>query len=313
MDSITVSSTATTSASTAAVRRRLDKSYGTTPIKRIRRTKASLNRLCDDLYKILAECQPATIRQVYYLAVSAGLIDKTEASYKNVVCRLLAIMRRDGRIPFDWLVDNTRLMRKPRTYSGLAAMLQNSCRTYRKALWDDQDAYVEIWSEKDAISGVLSVVTHEWDVPLMISRGFASLSFLHSAAEAITDNDKPTFIYYFGDHDPSGVQIDRTIESTLREFAPTADITFNRVAVTAEQIEEFNLPTRPTKKSDSRCKTFTGESVEVDAIPPAKLREIANKCIVAHVDDRRLARTIEVEAAERDTLRMIAQGFGGDE
>ena len=59
-----------------------------------------------------------------------------------------------------------------------------------------------------------------------------------------------TFIYYFGDHDPSGVVVDRKIEQGLREFAPDAEIHFKRVAVHPEQIREWNLPTRPTKKGN---------------------------------------------------------------
>jgi hypothetical protein len=46
----------------------------------------------------------------------------------------------------------------------------------------DADAYVEVWLEKDALSGVVLPVTSMYDVPLMVARGYASLSFLHSAA-----------------------------------------------------------------------------------------------------------------------------------
>jgi len=287
-------------------------SYGSSPIKRSRRTKAEMGTLRDELFALVEACQPATIRQVYYQAVSAGLIDKTEAAYKGIVCRLLADMRREGRIPYGWLADNTRWQRKLDTYSGLDVYLEITARSYRKAKWHDQDVYVEVWSEKDAISGVLSDVTDEWDVPLMVSRGFASLSFLHSAGETIAEIGKPTFLYYFGDHDPSGVHIDRSIEKHLRTFAPDADITFKRVAVTEAQIEEYDLPTRPTKKTDSRSKTFSGESVEVDAIPPATLREIAGKCITSHLDMDVLKRTVAIERAERATLRHFVDSMGGD-
>ena len=96
-------------------------------------------------------------------------------------------------------------MRKPDTHSSPEEALANTARTYRKALWDDQDAYVEIWCEKDALAGVLYKETAVWDVPLMVSRGFASLTFLAEAAEAIAAEGKPAYLYYFGDHDPSGV------------------------------------------------------------------------------------------------------------
>ena len=95
-----------------------------------------------------------------------------------------------------------------------------------------------------------------YDVPLMVARGYASLSFLHSAAEDINELDVPAFIYHLGDFDPSGVNAGEKIEETLRELAPDAEIIFERIAVTPEQIEEWGLPTRPTKASDSRAKGF---------------------------------------------------------
>lgn len=83
---------------------------------------------------------------------------------------------------------------------------------------------MEIWLEKEALAGVLINVTAEWDVPLMCCKGYPSLSFLHSAAEQIAAHRKPTFIYYFGDRDPSGVDIDRFVEQELRRYAPEAEV-----------------------------------------------------------------------------------------
>src|SRR5262249_29705657 len=152
--------------------------------------------------------------------------------------------------------DNTRWMRKSRSFSSLEEALSRTAQTYRRALWSNQVVYVEIWCEKDALAGVIVEVTNEWDVPLMLSRGFASDSFLHSAAEAISSQGKPAVLYYVGDHDPSGVFIDRTIDRRLRELAPEAEIHFERLAVLPHQIRELNLPTRPTKRTDSRSRTF---------------------------------------------------------
>src|SRR5262249_51806203 len=150
----------------------------------------------------------------------------------------------NGRVPYKWIADNTRWMRKPRTWSSLDTMLQDAAASYRRALWDDQDVYVEIWSEKDALAGVIFEVTREWDVPLMVTKGFPSESYLYEAAQYISELGKPAYLYYFGDHDPSGVAIDPSTEKGLRRLAPDAEIHFVRVAVTPEQIRELQLPTR---------------------------------------------------------------------
>lgn len=236
-----------------------------------------------------------TVRQVFYQLVSRGVIAKTESEYKQTVVRLLTEMRRADEIPFGWIADNTRWMRKPRTYSSLASMLQQSTRLYRRALWDDQDVYVEVWLEKDALAGMLYEETEPWDVPLIVTRGYASVSYLYEAAAAIAAEDKPAYLYYFGDFDPSGCDITRAVERGLREFAPEAEIHFQRVAVTREQIAQWELPTRPTKQTDSRSKNFEGESVEVDAIPPAQLRSLVRGCIERHIDRDALRRTKQIE------------------
>jgi hypothetical protein len=274
---------------------------------RKRRTKADIERLKRTIYATVEADQPMTVRQVFYRLVSTGVIAKTEGEYKNTVGRLLVAMRREGDIPFAWVADNTRWMRKPRTYSSLEEALQSAARTYRRALWDDQDVYVEVWTEKDALAGVLLEETRQWDVPLMVSRGFSSISYLYEAAATIRDQGKPAHLYYFGDHDPSGVHIDRVIEARLREFAPDAEIHFQRVAVRPEQIREWGLPTRPTKKTDSRSKTFQGESVEVDAIPPRRLREIVRGCIEQHIDTTKLATLRVAEQSEREILLNLSR------
>ncbi|MCH8112650.1 MAG: hypothetical protein IH905_11970, partial [Proteobacteria bacterium] len=209
--------------------------------------------------------------------------------------------------PFGWIADNTRWQRKPDTYTGLQQALMDTARFYRRAVWNNLPVYCEVWLEKDALAGVLYDVTAEYDVPLMVTRGYASLSYIYEAAEAIAARGKPTYIYYFGDHDPSGVHIPIKVAEGLREFAPDAEIHFQRVAVVPWQIEEWKLPTRPTKKSDSRSKSFVGESVEVDAIPPDTLRALARTCIEQHIPEGTMD-TLEVaEESERDILLSFAE------
>jgi hypothetical protein len=137
--------------------------------------------------------------------------------------------RRDGAMPYGWLADNTRWQRRPRTHRSVEEALKETARLYRKDLWHDADAYVEIWLEKDALSGVVWPVTSQFDVPLMVARGYASLSFLHTAAAAISELNVPAHIYHLGDFDPSGVNAGENIERSLREMAPDAEIHFERL------------------------------------------------------------------------------------
>lgn len=276
--------------------------YRASPIKRQRRTGAEMADIRAAMLAVLEQDQPMTVRQVFYRLVAAGAIEKTEAEYNGTVCRLLTEMRLAGDIPFDWIADSTRWMRRPITHTGVASVMEQTARMYRRKLWEDQPVYCEVWLEKEALAGVLLDVTAEWDVPLLVTRGYPSLSFLHSAALGIAAHDKPAFIYYFGDHDPSGLDIQRNVAERLREFAPEATMNINRLAVTPEQIEAWSLPLRPTKKTDTRAKNFRGGSVEVDAIPPNVLRSLAAEHIERHIDEQQLRITREAERSERALL-----------
>jgi hypothetical protein len=280
--------------------------------KNTRRTRAQVENLREWIECILYEIKPATIRQLFYQLTGNGVIEKTQAEYRNVVVRLCSEMRRSHRLPFSWLADNTRWQRKPDSYSSLEALLQNTLATYRRSVWDDQIAYIEIWCEKDALSGVFYKVTSAWDVPLMVTRGFSSLSFLYSAAEEIirqNDAGKDCHIYYFGDHDPSGVVNDRVIERDLRSFAGDADFTFRRMAVTEAQIEDLSLPTRPTKTKGTHAKNFKGDSVELDSIPPNELQALIESCITRHINTPAYNALMAAEESERETLAAFLSTF----
>jgi len=275
--------------------------------RRARRSKADMEALRETLREVVAADAPMTVRQVFYAMVSRGAIAKTEAEYHGTVVRLLLELRRSGDIDYGDIADSTRWMRRPDTCSGIDGALLTTAHFYRRRLWDDQDSYVEVWLEKDALAGVLYTVTEEWDVPLMVTRGYSSETFLHDAAEAIEAQGKPAHLYYFGDHDPSGLNIPQVVERRLRDFAPGADIEFTRVAVTPEQIVEWNLPVRPTKRTDTRARNFVGGSVEVDAIPPTQLRQLVRECIEQHVDEAQLFLVQVAEESERDLFRKLAR------
>jgi hypothetical protein len=261
-------------------------------IKRRRATGAEVEERRASLWRITKQSAPATVRQIYYLATVAGLVPKTENGYDIVQTDLTV----------RWLADSTRLQRKPATYGSVDEALNETARLYRKSLWRDATAYVEVWLEKDALSGVVFPVTWKFDVPLMVARGYASLSFLHGAAEYMASLDVPVYVYHLGDFDPSGVNAGEKIEQTLRELAPEADITFQRLAVTRGQIHDWSLPTRPTKKSDSRAKGFGDISVELDAIAPDRLRNLVQEAIERHLPPTQFK---ILKAAEASEQRLI--------
>lgn len=295
--------------------------YGSSTVKRRRRSGAELAELDDAIVAAIAEDQPVTLRGVFYRAVSAGAVEKTELGYRAVGRRLLAL-RRDGRVPYSAITDGTRWITKPTTHTSLDTMLADAAISYRRALWHDQQVDVHVFTEKDAISGVVLPITEQWDVPLGVLRGYCSETFAHNVAEAIMAAGKPVFIYQLGDHDPSGLDAWRDFQAKVTGFVRAAWVerygryvaspaVFERLAVTEEQIEYLQLPTRPTKRTDTRSRSFVGGSVEVDAIPAPVLRQLVSDAITQHIDEDAWRLTTEVESQERVLLQALSQGAGG--
>ena len=252
--------------------------------------------------------RPVTVRQIFYRLSTLEAVDKSERGYK-AVGRLCTQMRLDGEIPFSYFADNTRWMRRPRTYNTIEEALELTAQTYRKSLWQNQTAAAEIWLEKEALAGVIYPVTSLWDVPLMVVKGYPSVTFLHTAASQMKNDyfhhNRITKIFYLGDRDPSGLDIFRNITERIPEFAQNTPIIFSHVAVTTAQVRRWQLPSRPTKKSDSRAKDFEGESVELDAILPSDLRQLVTDCIEKVIDSSQLEQLREIEKMEKESVPGI--------
>lgn len=289
--------------------------YGSSTVRRQRRTSSELDAVDVAIIEAVDLEHPVTLRGVYYRVVSAGAVDKTETGYR-LVGRQLLKLRRSGAVPYSWITDGTRWITKPETHTDVEQMLADAAASYRRALWHDQAVDVHVFAEKDAISGVLLPVTAEWDVPLGVLRGYSSESFAHSVAESLRYSFHAgkggVYVYQLGDHDPSGLDAWRAFVATVCGFLQPHGfdpyVNFERLAVTPDQIDELGLPTRPTKRSDTRARSFTGESVEVDAIPPSVLRGLLSEAIEQHIDPVQLRLTRSVEASERAGLLDLIGG-----
>ena len=284
--------------------------YEACPTKRPRRTKDDISAIRTAIHNVIKDDPPMTVRQVFYQLVARGVIEKSEEQYQGTVIRLMTEMRLDESLPYSWVVDESRRVRITETYDSIQDALQQTAKFYRRSALAQASDYLEIWCEKDALAGVLWDVTSEYDVPLMVSRGMPSLTFLHASAQAIWnagEQDKQTFIYQFGDHDPSGVLIPKTIERRLNEMCERLDCPpplVERIALTEKQIKTHRLPTRPTKREGNpHASGFVGRSVELDALPPRVLRDLVREVIERHISPAQTMALRAAEDSERELLR----------
>jgi hypothetical protein len=122
---------------------------------RLRRTRAELEDLDRALAKIVAEIEPATVRQVFYQGVVCGLVPKDEARGYKLVQRRLVKLRETGEIPYGWITDNVRIVRGHNRYGGPEDYAKVAAEFYRRDYWAESPVGVEVWLEKDALAGVL--------------------------------------------------------------------------------------------------------------------------------------------------------------
>jgi hypothetical protein len=281
-------------------------------IKRQRATRAEIDERYSAIVEIVEENQPTGIRFTYYTATARGIVPKTQAGYV-MVQRAILDMRRKGILPWPWIVDTARWMRKPTTWNSLQEALEATATTYRRALWSQADTAVEVWCESESVAGVLYPVTEKWDVPLYPCKGQSSETFAYGAAQFYKRDHRQLLILYVGDHDPHGYEIETNLHKKLVEFSGRTDIEFVRLACDAEEVTLLGLTGTPPKK-DSYIDALTGmkvawkgPAVEVEAIPPPVLRSWLDADIEAQVEPTRL-RVIKVaEESEREALVALAR------
>jgi hypothetical protein len=173
---------------------------------------AATTKLVERAKRILSAEQPATLRQLFYRLVSVQALENSIHDYKKL-SRVMTDARESGEVPFEWIVDRSRPTYAPSVFDDIKDGLMALRNCYRKNYWDDQFAHVEVWAEKDAIIGSVEPVTDELGVTMRVSRGFTSTTRVHEIASIFMEIMKPIYVYYLGDHDPSG----RAIELDLYE------------------------------------------------------------------------------------------------
>jgi hypothetical protein len=270
--------------------------------RRKRRTNADLDRLFEAVVRALdSEDAPPTKRRLFYLLVAAGVLEKTEHAYWQL-CAHTTNWCRAGRLSWD-AFEAELDVRGASQYPGpLADFLVRVAGSMKKDLWSEQDAYAVIVCEKAGVANILLRAVEEYRVPVVSVGGFEGDVALFKLAEILkthTAAGRTVHVGYLGDWDPSGVLIDASAEETLRTHHGI-DVTFERLAVTKTQIKELGLPTRPTKREGNRHAVgFKGESVELDAVPTAVLRDLARAFVLRTINLDRFDAAVEEEELER--------------
>jgi hypothetical protein len=246
-----------------------------------------------------------TVRQVYYQLVARQLIENNRSQYQ-AVSNLLVSARQDGIVPWEWIEDRNRRPRTVSMWDDLDDFVTTVRGAYRRDVWNEQPGHVEVWLEKDALSGIFEDVLRDYGVTLNVGRGYDGWDSIHNAAERFGDGSDVS-VLYFGDFDPSGEDMVRSLRERLAFFDCTPEII--KCALTLEDVRRYNLPPDFTKATDSRRAAFVERwgdiSVELDALPTAVLRAGLISEVESRIDMTALESVRQQERADRARLNAL--------
>jgi len=281
--------------------------------------------------RILADAaEPMTLRQLYYRFVGNDLIENKQSQYQYLG-EAVKEARIDGKIPWSWIEDRTRstdagdhndgeYITPNARFQGNLKWFRKTADRFRRPRWENQPNYVEVWVEKEALAGVFATVCDDLCVVSFPNRGYTSITMLKQAAERIRDEtagtDREAHILYFGDFDPSGQDIERNIREKL-SVTFGVDVSVERFALTRAQIDKYELPPQPAKTTDARYESFVAEhgdmAVELDALPPARLRELIREAVNDYFDSDVYEGVQQLEEADTNQLASMIDDALTDE
>lgn len=286
---------------------------------------------------VLAEyTSPVSVRQVYYRLVAASLIANQPEEY-NKIQSIIADARYAGAIDWDAIEDRNREPVRPDEWDSGRAALDDIIAKFRMNRWLTQPFYIELWVEKAALSGVLWPIALDYHITLMVNRGYSSASNMKDSAERIIRrSDAPAASYgsghrpvilYVGDHDPSGKDMVRDVQTRLLEFGCPEWLDVRPIALTRAQIDEFKPPPNPLKRrddaekykradgkhADPRAEAYIEEhghsSWEVDALPPKTLDLIVRSTLNAYIDKEAMTKAIARENVIKNKIKAFTDSF----
>jgi len=249
-----------------------------------------------------------TLRQLYYQLVSLNLIENTKNDY-NKLSILLKNARYFGLIDWDAIVDRNRQAIKHPEFEDIPDLLDSALSSYRKDRHRNQDNYIEIWCEKDALASVIEPITDKYHLTLLVDKGFNSVSAMFDAVKRFSDEGnakgKDCYILYLGDHDPSGLNMVDVIRKKLEIFN-VGLVYVKRLALTLEQIDNLNPDSQPVKMTDTRSKKYIEkygyETWEVDTLSSEYIQNLLVSEIERFIDMDLYNEIVKEEESEKQKL-----------
>ena len=266
-----------------------------------------------------------TNRQLYYQLVASDIIPNAEETSMRLSA-FLTNARYAGHIDWDMIEDRGRVPDKHPEWNNIKMLVQSAIQAYRLPRWSDQEFYVELFCEKQALESVLKPIANKYHIYFSYNKGYTSSSSMYDLAKRLKreiNNGKHVKLLYFGDHDPSGLDMVRDVHDRIQEFLTQGasytkpDFEVLPLALTMEQIRKFNPPPNPAKIKDPRAKRYISKfgsiSWELDALRPDVLMLIAEHGILEWLNKSKYDVWIEKEKQQSQELIEFSETLAGEE
>jgi hypothetical protein len=260
-----------------------------------------------------------TNRQLYYQLVAGGLIPNADMVYKRI-CTFLTDARYAGLVDWRAIEDRGRNIERHSEWDDVKELVESAVASYRLPRWSDQENYVEMFVEKQAMESVLQPIASQYHIFFGANKGYSSASTMYELAQRLKaqiEEGRFCYLLYFGDHDASGLDMIRDIRERIEEFLTKGDFpvmpNFEVVplALNMAQIKQYNPPPNPAKITDPRAKWYIEKygqnSWELDALNPKILRDLATQGILEYIDIDKYDAWIRREKKEIIELRKFAE------
>jgi hypothetical protein len=214
--------------------------------------------------------------------------------YKALV-RTLKWMRIDDMLEWSAITDEHRMTTPKIGFTDSREFIDHKLKYflvgYTRCMAQKQENYIEVWIEKAALLHIVKPVADSFCRRMVVCRGYNSVTFqtmfYNRATEAINAAQQP-IVLYFGDWDPSGVNMIYAAMQTLTEELDLYGIKYYRAGINPEHFERIPADPVPLKSSDSRSRRFIEQygprAYELDAFHPEQLQQLVYDSIVAFTD-----------------------------
>jgi hypothetical protein len=273
---------------------------------------------------------PLTVRTIHYAILNDpprkhvkkpdSIYDNTIQSYKNLD-DLLIRTRLAGVIPFEAIGDETRPVTTWNVYGNPGQFIGEQLQGFLKGYWRDlmqsQPNHIEIVGEKNTVDPIIREVAMKYCIPVTTGRGYCSLPPRYEMAQRFQRSGKNTLVLLIlSDFDPEGEDIAHSFSRSMRDDFDVNDIHPVKVALTAEQVVEHDLPPLMKAKSkSSRIKKFVdayGDDVfELEAVSPETLQGMLRDAIDSVIDTEMFNEELAAEVDDAAFLEGVRLKVNG--